>query len=113
VALGLTGSGPTTSNLMTSGQVWLLLRQNAQLDGFTAEYELRAGASGGTVLASGTMYLSGYNPVALRYDPVARTLTANVAGIALGPFDVAGVAPRYVALEGQGWVDDFVVRSVL
>lgn len=75
--------------------------------GMSGYYELRAG---GQVLSSGSVVLDGFNPVSLVIDPVARTVSAKVNGIDLGTF-AAPVSPGYLALEGQGWADDVIVRS--
>jgi hypothetical protein len=113
VGIGFTGSNVTTGNLRAAGQLWLLVTQGPQPDGVNAVWQLRAGdLASGAVVATGSMLLSGYDPVALRYDPVAGAASVTVNGVASGPYAVAGVAPRYVAIEGQGVLDDLVVRSI-
>ena len=113
IAIGFSGSAATSANLQTAGQIWLLVRQAAALDGVDAEYELRAGdATTGTVLASGTMTLQGWNPIAISYDPTAQTVSAVLNGAAIGPFDARGVSPSYTVIEGQGVLDNFVVRAL-
>jgi hypothetical protein len=112
-AIGLTSSGAVTGNFQASGQAWLLVRQGALLDGVEGEWELRTGGAAGTILAAGTVTLQPWNPVALRVDPVAHAVTVTVNGVAYGPFAAPEVAPRCAGFEGQGVLDDFVVRSVL
>lgn len=102
VAVGLSASPATTANLQGAGQLWLVVRPDGA-------YELRRGAA--DVLASGRTTLSGYNPVSLRYDPVAGQVSATVNGAAVGPFDAPGVAPRYLVLEGQGVLDNLLVHA--
>lgn len=53
----------------------------------------------------------GYNTIALRYDPVTRTVGATVNAASLGPFALAIPTPKFVAFEGQGVVDNFLVRN--
>jgi hypothetical protein len=112
VAVGLTSAAGTVANLRTSGQVSLALTPDPVLDGMHARFELRLGGLPGTVLAAGPVTLSGYNPIALQVDPVAGTVSATVNGVAYGPFAAPGIAPRYVAMEGQGVLDNFVVRAL-
>jgi hypothetical protein len=112
VAIGLTANGAAVANLQTTAQVSLLVRQGPALDGISGVYELRVGGVPGTVLASGAMLLSGYNPIAIRVDPVAGTVSAVVNGMVIGPFAATGIAPRYAAFEGQGVLDNFVVRTL-
>ena len=78
VAIGLSDSGATTASFQASGQPWLLVRQGALLDGVGGEWELRTGGAAGTILAAGAMTLQPWNPVAVSYDPVARTVSATV-----------------------------------
>ena len=56
--------------------------------------------------------MGGINPIAIRYDPVAETVSATVNGASVGPFPAPGVVTRYAVMEGQGVLDNFVVRSV-
>lgn len=74
----------------------------------SGHYEVRVGAQ---VLASGPVVLEGFTRVSLLVDPAAQLVSATVNGIDLGTF-AAPVAPGYLALEGQGWADDVIVRSV-
>lgn len=108
VALGLTASGALQANLQSSGQIWLLLAQDAPFDGLHGHYELRIGAQ---LLSSGPVWLQGFTPVTIVVDPVAQTVSAAVNGIDLGTY-AARVSPSFLALEGQGWADDVIVRSV-
>jgi hypothetical protein len=109
VSVGLTSSAVLDGNLASVGQVSLSLRQVLPLEGFTGIYELRAGNGTGPVLASGTTMMLGFNTLSLRIDPVAHTVGATVNGTFIGAFPLA-VAPKYLALEGQGIVDNLVVR---
>lgn len=107
VALGLTSSGALQSNLPASGQLWVLLSQVPPFNGMWGSYELDVGAQ---VVASGPVVLEGFTRVSLVVDPVAQLVSATVNGIDLGTF-AARVAPGYLAVEGQGWADDAIVRS--
>ena len=112
VSIGLTASGATSANLRSSGLVSLSLTPDPVLDGMHASFELRVGGAAGAVLASGPVLLGGYSPLAIQVDPVAGTVSATVNGVAFGPFSAPGLAPRYAAVEGQGVLDDFVIRSL-
>lgn len=56
--------------------------------------------------------MEGFNPVALRVDPVNGTVSATVNGSAVGPFAVPAFTPAFIAIAGQGNVNNLVVRSV-
>jgi hypothetical protein len=107
VGFGLTSSGTLQSNLPASGQIWILLSQVAPLTGTNGRYEVRIGSQ---VLASGAVILDGFNPVTITVDPVAQTVGVALKGVDLGTW-TARVSPSFIALEGQGWADDLVVRS--
>jgi hypothetical protein len=108
VAIGLTGSGALQSNLPSSGQIWILLSQAAPFTGGNGHYEVRSGT---TVLASGDTLVEGFTRVSITVDPVAQTVSVSLYGVELGTW-AARINPSYIALEGQGWVDDVVVRLV-
>jgi hypothetical protein len=108
VGFGLTASGALQSNLPASGQIWVLLAQAAPFNGMSGRYEVRSGA---TVLASGPILLEGFNPVSITVDPAARTVSVAIGGADLGTW-AARVSPSFIDLEGQGWVDDIIVRLV-
>ncbi|MGZ6126102.1 MAG: hypothetical protein ACXWLR_14130 [Myxococcales bacterium] len=99
---------PTTAPAAAGGQIWMLLSQVAPFNGTSGSYEVRVGAE---VVTSGPVVLEGFTPVSLVVDPAAQTVSATVNGTDLGTF-AARVAPSYLALEGQGWADDVIVRSV-
>jgi hypothetical protein len=100
--------GALQSNLAAGGQFWLLLSQVAPFNGMNGYYELRVGTQ---VVASGAAFLQGFTPVSLVVDPVAQTVSATLNGIDLGTY-AARVSPSFIALEGQGWVDDLIVRTL-
>jgi len=112
VAIGLTGSALLVSNLETAASLWLVAWPNANFDAFTIPWELRMNGLSGPVLASGVSDDFGFDPMALRYDPVAQTASAVVDGLEVGPFPVSIPAPKYVGFEGVGVLDNFVVRLV-
>jgi hypothetical protein len=108
VALGFTSSAALQSNLPASGQFWLLLSQAPPFTGLSGHYELRVGSQ---QIASGDVPLDGFTPVSMVVDPSAQTVSVIVNGIDLGTY-AARVNPSYLALEGQGWADDIIVRTV-
>lgn len=110
LALGLTDSSVTYSNLENSGKAVLVVRPTFN-GTYTLLYELRAGGMNGTLLASGETYSEGWNQIKLRYDPVAKTIGANVNGVELGTFPLDLGAPRYAAFEGVGIGDNFMIRK--
>lgn len=110
LALGLTDSSVTYSNLENSGKAVLVVRPTFNAT-YTLLYELRAGGMNGTRLASGATYSSGWNQIKLRYDPTAKTIGANVNGTELGTFPLDLGSPRYAAFEGVGIGDNFVIRK--
>jgi hypothetical protein len=108
VGFGLTSSGSLQSNLPASGQIWVLLAQVAPLTGANGRYEVRMGSQ---VLASGPVLLDGFNPVSITVDPAAQTVGVTLDGVDLGTW-AARVSPSFIAIEGQGWADDLLVRTV-
>jgi len=111
LALGLTDSSVTYSNLAVSGKIVLVLKP-ALSGNYTLLYELRAGGLNGTLLAAGETYSGGWNQMKLRYDPVNKTLGADVNGTELGTFSLDLGSPRYAAFEGVGIGDNFVIRKL-
>ncbi|HZX95974.1 MAG TPA: hypothetical protein VFE90_15735 [Myxococcales bacterium] len=114
VAIGLTRSGALNDNLNSVGDVWLLLRSAPVPDsGLNATYELRLNGTTGPLLAQGDVFLVNgfWNPVSLRYDPVSKSVSADVSGISLGAFPVDIAPPSFIAIEGVGIADNLVVRN--
>lgn len=112
LAVGLTSSSLLYSNLESSASVWLALKPNAAFDSTTVRYELRADGMNGPVLASGETYFEGFNQISLRYDPVSKTVSGSVNGVALGMHQLTIPTPKYAGFEGIGILDNFVVRPV-
>lgn len=112
LAVGLTNSAVTYDNLKNSGSVVLLLKAAPPYLNYTVLYELRVGGVNGTLLASGETYFEGFNQMKLRYDPIARTVGANVNGTELGTFPLNIGTPRYAGFEGVGLGDNFVIRKL-
>lgn len=108
VGLGLSASHMLQSNLPANGQIWIRLSQIAPFDGVLGQYDVLAGSQ---VLASGTVELGGFNPVAITVDPAARIVNVTLNGFDLGTW-ATGITPSFLALEGQGWADNVVVRTV-
>lgn len=114
LALGLTDSGATLSNLTRFAQVALLLRPAAPDAPATRplRWELWTGGATRTLLASGNTDDMTYNHLELRYDPLAQRLEARVNGQAIGPFPLALGVPRYAGFEGLGLADNLVLRRL-
>lgn len=112
LALGLTNSSVTYSNLENTGAVVLVIKPAPPYMNYSILYELRAGGMNGELLASGETYFDGFNQMRLRYDPVAKTVGANVNGTELGTFPLNIGAPKYVGFEGVAIADNFVVRKL-
>ncbi|MBK7906688.1 MAG: hypothetical protein IPJ78_08985 [Gemmatimonadetes bacterium] len=109
IGLGFTNSSILLSNLATSAPIWI--RMTDPLDGGDLQYELRTNGMSGPVLATGRGGVSGWDPIALRYDPVAQTVTLRVNGETIGTYPFTMAPPRYVGFEGVGVLDNFVVRQ--
>lgn len=112
LALGLTNSAATYSNLENSGDVVLFLKPAPPYANWTLSYELRVGGINGTLLASGETYSGGFNQLSLRYDPVTKTISSNVNGTALGTYSLDLGSPRYAAFEGVALADNFVIKNL-
>ncbi|HST50619.1 MAG TPA: hypothetical protein VLJ61_01310 [Pyrinomonadaceae bacterium] len=112
IALGLTNSSLLSSNLETSASVWLVLRPGPAHNNTTVIYELRASGTDGPVLASGETYFDPFNRLVLRYDPLAKLVSASVNEIELGSFSQSIPTPKFIGIEGVGIVDNLVVRKL-
>ncbi|AHG89800.1 hypothetical protein J421_2263 [Gemmatirosa kalamazoonensis] len=111
VAIGFTSSGAVTSNLTTSGALWLRVTDPTRF-GFPLHYELRAGSlASGRVIASGDAGASGWNRMAIRYAPAAGTVTLTNDGVVIGTYAFTMPTPKYLAFEGVGILDDLVLRQ--
>ena len=111
VAIGFTNSGAVTSNLTTSGILWLRVTDTTRF-GVPLHYELRAGSlTAGRLLASGDAGAAGWNHMALRVSPTAGTVTLTFADTVAVTVPFTMTAPKYLAFEGVGILDDFVLRQ--
>jgi hypothetical protein len=108
VGFGLTGSSALDSNLPASGQIWIRLSQVEPFSGLQGRYEVMSGSN---VLAAGDVDLGGFNPVAITVDPAAQTVNATLNFTDLGTWSTR-VTTGFIAIEGQGWADDVLVRTV-
>jgi hypothetical protein len=112
LALGLTSVAADYSTLENSGSIILVLKPAPPYMNYTILYELRAGGLNGALLASGETFFDGWNQMRLRYDPVAKTVSASVNGTEMGPFPQTITAPKYAGFEGVAIADNFVVRTL-
>jgi hypothetical protein len=111
VAIGFTSSPALTSNLTTSGLLWLRVTDPTRR-GVPLHYELRTGSlASGRLIASGDAGSAGWNRMALRYSPAAGTVTLTFAGAAVGTYPVTMPTPKYLAFEGIGILDNLVLRQ--
>jgi hypothetical protein len=79
--------------------------------GIPLHYELRAGSlTSGQLLASGDAGYRGWMHMAIRVSPAAGTVTLKFADTAVATVPFTMPAPKYVAFEGIGILDDFVLR---
>ncbi|HQU84948.1 MAG TPA: hypothetical protein PKY59_17545 [Pyrinomonadaceae bacterium] len=112
-AVGLTSSGVTTNNLASSGSVVLVTKPNPADNLFSMIYELRLGGMNGQILASGTAEESEFfNQMKIRYNPQTRSIGASFKGMDLGTFATNIAPPKYAAIEGIGYADNFVIRRL-
>jgi hypothetical protein len=112
VAIGWTNSSATTNNLESAALVWLHLRKQVAGENGALVYELRVNGRSGAVLASGVIDDMTWNQMLIAYDPLAQVMSASFNGVSLGRFPMALPAPRYLAFEGVGIMDNFVVRRL-
>lgn len=110
IALGVTDSGTTLSNLVSSSRVTLLVRPTG--DGMAVVWELWQGGGTRTLLGSGVVADESLNQLRLDYRPATQQLTVLVNGVPVGTRTVNLGVPRYAAFEGHGIVDNFVIRKV-
>lgn len=111
VAIGLTTSAVTMSNLETVGTVWLSLRKQEVMVNGALVYELRLNGKTGVLLATGVVDDMTWNRMAISYDPVVQVMSASLNGVSLGRYPMK-LNPRYLGFEGVGILDNFVVRKL-
>ena len=110
IAIGFTNSNVLTSNLTSSGLIWLRVT-NPYPNGVPLHYELWSGSlASGTLITSGDAGYAGYNQMAIRYSPAAATVTLSFGGSVIGTFPETMSAPKYLAFEGVGVLDNLVLR---
>ena len=111
LAIGFTNSAVLTSNLTSTGSLWLRVTDPSGL-GAPLHYELRTGSlATGRLLVQGDGGVRGWNHMALRVSPAAGTVTLTFADSLVGTFPAAVPQPKYLAFEGIGAVDDLVLRK--
>ena len=124
VAIGLTASSALLSNFTTVGQVWLGARYREPIETTQVDlgggqlvtqivsplvYEWRVNGRSGPLLATGVVSRRDLARLQIRYDPVARSVSASVNGVALGSHPLT-ISPAYAGFEGVGVMDNFVIR---
>ena len=110
IAMGFTNSKTTSKALANNGTLWLKV-DNAQNNPGPMHYELRLNGMNGTLLASGDEGYPGFNPMSLRVDPVAKTVTLKINGVTIGTYSANISAPSFLAIEGYGMFDNMMVRK--
>lgn len=110
LALGLTNSGVTSGNLASSGNIVLVLKANPTNSAII--YEFRLGGLNGQILASGLGQDNFFNQLKIRYNPQTRVIGGSFNGVDFGNFPTNIAPSRYVAIEGHGYADNFVVRAL-
>ena len=110
IALGLTDSSATLSNLLTASTVTLLMRTTP--DGMALNWELWKAGTPRVLVGSGTFEDLSLNELRLSYDPVSKQLAVHLNGNVAGTYGIDIGRPRYAAFEGIGLVDNFVVRKL-
>lgn len=113
LSIGLTSSAVTTNNLANGGNVMLTIKPNPSGVPGSLVYEFRLGGFNGQLLASGVSYYDAFfNQLKIRYNPQTKSVGASFQGTDLGTFATNIAAPKYFAIEGVGYADNFVVRQI-
>jgi len=110
IAMGFTNSRVTSKALANSGSLWLKV-DNAMNNPGPMHYELRLNGMTGPVLASGDEGYPGFNPMKLKVDPVAKTVTLTINNVVIGTYSANIAPPSYLAIEGYGMFDNLVVSK--
>lgn len=94
VAVGFTSSGVLSNNFENFAQVWLRLYGNG-------DYEVRTSGTNGQVV-SGHVFIPGFTPVKLVYDPASRRVSGFVDEQRFADFTNANAANiQFVGLEAN------------
>ncbi|MBY0490324.1 MAG: hypothetical protein K2R93_10830 [Gemmatimonadaceae bacterium] len=110
IAMGFTNTRVTSKALANSGTLWLKIDNSINNPG-PMHYQLRLNGMTGPILAEGNEGYAGFNPMKLRIDPVAQTVTLTINNVVIGTYNAAIAPPTYLALEGYGLFDNMVVRQ--
>jgi hypothetical protein len=110
IAMGFTNTRVTSKALANSGTLWLKVDNSINNPG-PMHYQLRLNGMTGPILAEGNEGYAGFNPMKLRIDPVAQTVTLTINNVVIGTYNAAIAPPTYLAIEGYGMLDNLVVRQ--
>ncbi len=110
IAMGFTNTKVTSKALANSGSLWLKIDNSINNPG-PMHYQLRLNGMTGPILAEGNEGYPGFNPMSLRIDPVAKTVTLRINNVTIGTYNAAIAPPSYLAIEGYGMFDNMVVRQ--
>jgi hypothetical protein len=110
IAMGFTNKNVTSKALASAGSLWLKVDNSINNPG-PMHYQLRLSGMTGPILAEGDEGYPGFNPMKLRVDPVAQTVTLTINNVVIGTYTAAIAPPTYLALEGYGLFDNLVVRQ--
>ena len=112
-AIGFSNSNATTENFETNGQAWLELETPGGATGPLNWTFHTNGLSGSTLSGTFTGDASGFNRVAVSYDPVNHVAAATINGTVVASVPYAASSVKYVGVEGSlnGNVDNFTVRA--
>jgi hypothetical protein len=114
-AIGFSSSSATSHNFETSGQAWLEFDTfgRSVLGGNTGitRWTFHAGAT--TLTGTYDVGPTGYNRMAVSYDPFNHVAAATVDGTIVASLPLTAESIRYVGVEGSlhGHIDNFTVRA--
>jgi hypothetical protein len=118
-AIGFTTSGAVNKNFETSGQAWLEVDFTGNFPAggstFVNKFAFHTnGLSGATVSGTFDQDATGFNRLAVSYDPVNHVATASINDIVVAsvPYTATG-AIKYTGVEGSwnAMVDNFTVQT--
>jgi hypothetical protein len=111
MAVGFTSSPALNANFENSGQAWMLIRFtdfNVSQGDMTVELHTN-GMNGPSVSAQ--VFLAGWDTMTVRYDPVNQVVSGYYDGQLIGSVPYAAGPMSFVGFEGEGTLDNFVVKA--
>ena len=111
LAVGFTSSPVLFSNFESTGQAWMLIRwTDFPNDQFSMTVELHTNGLNGPSV-SAPVFLNVFDTLTVRYDPSNQLVSGYFNDQFIGSLPYTATPVTFVGFEGEGTVDNFVVKA--